>query len=37
MTIEIPASQHLAELREAFYALCDEYNLDGMIEPKTQN
>lgn len=33
MTIQIPAHQHLAELRDAFYALCDEYNLDGVLEP----
>jgi glycine cleavage system transcriptional repressor len=34
MKIEIPASQHLTELRDAFYDLCDEYNLDGAIEPQ---
>jgi glycine cleavage system transcriptional repressor len=34
MTIEIHSSQHLAELRDSFYTLCDEYNLDGVIEPK---
>ena len=34
MVIEIPSSQHLAELRDAFYALCGEYNLDGVIEPR---
>jgi len=32
MKIEIPANQHLTELRNAFYDLCDEYNLDGAIE-----
>ncbi len=32
MQIEIPVNQHLTELRDAFYGLCDEYNLDGSIE-----
>lgn len=33
MTLEIPAGQSLNKLREAFADLCDEYNLDGAIEP----
>jgi len=37
MKIEIPANQHLTELRNAFYDLCDEYNLDGAIEAEGPN
>ena len=33
MTINVPAQLSLGELRERFYILCDEQNLDGIIEP----
>lgn len=33
MTIEIPASLHITQLREEFLDLCDEQNFDGVIEP----
>ncbi len=33
MTIEIPASLHITQLREEFLDLCDEHNFDGVIEP----
>jgi glycine cleavage system transcriptional repressor len=33
MTIEIPASLHISQLREEFLDLCDEQNFDGVIEP----
>ena len=33
MTIEIPASVHIAALRDDFLDLCDRLNLDGVIEP----
>jgi glycine cleavage system transcriptional repressor len=33
MTINIPASVHLATLREEFHVFCDEQNLDAIIEP----
>ena len=33
MAIEIPASIHIAQLREEFLDLCDEHNFDGVIEP----
>ena len=32
MTLEIPAGQSITELREAFYDLCDEFNLDGILD-----
>jgi glycine cleavage system transcriptional repressor len=37
MTLEIPAGQSLNDLREAFYDLCDEYNLDGIIDAVRPN
>jgi len=33
MIIEVPANQHIAALREEFLDLCDQLNLDGVIEP----
>ncbi|MEW5837905.1 MAG: ACT domain-containing protein [Pseudomonadota bacterium] len=33
MQIEIPANLRLALLKEAFYDLCDELNLDATLEP----
>ena len=33
ITIEVPAQQHIAALREEFLDLCDELNLDGVMEP----
>jgi glycine cleavage system transcriptional repressor len=33
MVVEVPAQQHIASLREEFLDLCDELNLDGVIEP----
>lgn len=33
MTINVPAKLSLSELRERFLILCDEQNIDGIIEP----
>lgn len=33
MTVEIPAQAHLASLRDEFLDLCDDLNLDGIMEP----
>ena len=33
MAINVPASVHLASLREEFHMFCDEQNLDAIIEP----
>jgi glycine cleavage system transcriptional repressor len=33
MTINVPASLHIANLREDFQELCDELNLDGALDP----
>lgn len=33
MTVEVPSSLHIAQLREEFMDLCDEMNLDGVLEP----
>ncbi|MCG5516305.1 MAG: glycine cleavage system protein R [Pseudomonadota bacterium] len=33
LSVEIPATEHIASLREDFLDLCDELNLDGVIEP----
>jgi len=33
MTINIPADQSIAQLREQFLDYCDELNMDGMMEP----
>ncbi|MEJ2059771.1 MAG: ACT domain-containing protein [Gammaproteobacteria bacterium] len=33
MDIEVPAQLHVAALREDFLDLCDDLNLDGVIEP----
>lgn len=33
MIIEVPATLHIAALREEFLDLCDQFNLDGVIEP----
>jgi glycine cleavage system transcriptional repressor len=33
MTVNVPASLHVATLREEFLDFCDEQNLDAVIEP----
>lgn len=33
MTVNIPASVHIAALRDEFMNLCEELNLDGVLEP----
>lgn len=33
LAVEIPVNEHIATLREDFLDLCDELNLDGVIEP----
>ena len=33
MTVEVPASQQLSALREEFMELCDQLNLDAVMEP----
>ncbi len=36
MTIDVSASLHIARLREEFMDLCDQLNLDAIIEPSRQ-
>ena len=33
MTINVPARQHVAQLREEFMDYCDSMNLDAILEP----
>lgn len=33
MTVEVPGQAHLATLRDEFLDLCDDLNLDGIMEP----
>ena len=33
MAVNIPGSVHLAQLREEFMEMCDEMNLDAILEP----
>jgi glycine cleavage system transcriptional repressor len=33
MAVNVPASTHLASLREEFHEFCEEQNLDAIIEP----
>lgn len=33
LTVQIPASQHIAGLRDEFMDFCDQLNLDAIIEP----
>ena len=33
MTLNVPATLSLSELRERFFSLCDDQNIDGIIEP----
>lgn len=33
MTVNIPSSQHLSQLRDDFMDLCDQLNLDAILEP----
>ncbi len=33
ITVNVPADVHIAGLREEFLNLCDELNLDGVLEP----
>ncbi len=35
MTVNVPSSIHVAQLRDEFYDLCDEMNLDGVVEAIT--
>jgi glycine cleavage system transcriptional repressor len=33
MTVNIPASLHLSQLRDDFMEICDQLNLDAILEP----
>jgi glycine cleavage system transcriptional repressor len=33
LTVNVPATEHLAQLRDDFMELCDQLNLDAIIEP----
>jgi len=33
MAVNVPASVHIAQLRDEFLELCDRLNLDGILEP----
>ena len=33
MAINVPATMHLATMRDAFHEYCEEKNLDAVIEP----
>ena len=33
ISVAVPASLHIATLREDFMILCDELNLDAVLEP----
>ena len=33
MVISVPSTTHIASLREDFMELCDQYNLDAILEP----
>ncbi len=33
MAVNVPASVHLSQLRDEFLEICDQLNLDGLIEP----
>lgn len=33
MTLDVPATTHIAMLREEFLDFCDQYNLDAVFEP----
>ncbi len=33
INVNVPASTHLSQLREEFLEMCDQLNLDGLIEP----
>ena len=33
MNVNVPSSVHLSQLRDEFLELCDQLNLDGLIEP----
>lgn len=33
MTVQVPATEHLASLREEFMEFCDDLNLDALMEP----
>ena len=35
MTVNVPSSIHVAQMRDEFYDLCDEMNLDGVVEAIT--
>ncbi|HHH45551.1 MAG TPA: glycine cleavage system protein R [Thiotrichales bacterium] len=36
MLISVPASQHIASLRDEFMEFCDQLNLDAVLEPAKQ-
>jgi len=33
MAINVPAKLHVSQLREEFHELCDQLNLDAILEP----
>ncbi len=33
LTIDVPAGLHIATLRDEFMELCDQLNLDAIMEP----
>ncbi|MDZ7770883.1 MAG: hypothetical protein U5K38_18430 [Woeseiaceae bacterium] len=33
MTVNVPASMHISQLRDEFMELCDRVNLDAILEP----
>ena len=35
MTVNVPSSIHVAQMRDEFYDMCDELNLDGVVEAIT--
>jgi glycine cleavage system transcriptional repressor len=33
LIIGVPATEHIARLRDQFLSFCDEFNLDAIMEP----
>ena len=33
MTVSLPGSVHISQLRDEFLEMCDQYNLDAILEP----
>jgi len=33
MNVSVPERIHIAQLREEFMEMCDQYNLDAILEP----